>query len=78
MSKIICDYCDFMTDDKLCYKGGMDKCKGELFVCKQKYDTVENNQNRKLLYGFITWHNAKPQKDRKDIIYVSEVEEFLK
>lgn len=36
------------------------------------------SQHRELLYGFITWHNAKPQKERKDMIYVSEVEDYLK
>lgn len=36
------------------------------------------SQQRELLYGFATWHNSKPQKKRYDMIYVSEVEEFLK
>lgn len=41
MAKIICDYCEFGTKDKLCYKGGMDKCQGELFVCRQNTKTGE-------------------------------------
>jgi hypothetical protein len=43
MAKIICDYCESGTKDELCYKGGMEKCQGELFLAKaQKLDASEN------------------------------------
>lgn len=50
------------------------------FVEKQlKNCNLQNvSQQRELLYGFSTWHNAKPQKERYDMIYVAEIEEFLK
>lgn len=34
MAKIICDYCKYGTPDKLCYRGGMRRCEGELFEYK--------------------------------------------
>ena len=45
MGKIICDYCKFGTKDNLCYKGGMDNCKGELFECKTNDNTSKDNCN---------------------------------
>jgi len=35
MAKIICDYCEYGTKSKLCYKGGYEKCRGELFLARQ-------------------------------------------
>lgn len=46
---------------------------------KLKNCNLQNvSQQRELLYGFSTWHNAKPQKERYDMIYVGEIEDFLK
>lgn len=36
------------------------------------------NQKRELLYGFITWYNAKPKVQKGEHVYTTDVDEFLK
>ena len=43
MAKIICDYCEHGTNDKLCYKGGMSKCQGEFFLAKAETPKASEN-----------------------------------
>ena len=63
MAKIICDYCEFGTKDKLCYKGGMDKCQGELFVCRQKPDAGEKQCNLPDVSGLLLFS----EREKKDL-----------
>lgn len=44
MAKILCDYCTFGTKEKLCSRGGIEKCQGELFVYK---NNTQNNRKTK-------------------------------
>lgn len=36
------------------------------------------SQQRELLYGFITWYNAKPKVQKGEHVYTTDVDEFLK
>jgi hypothetical protein len=36
------------------------------------------SQQRKLFYNFITWYNAKPNKNKDKMIYTNTIEEYLK
>ena len=40
-------------------------------------DTIVSQQ-RELLYGFITWYNAKPKVQKGEHVYTTDVDEFLK
>lgn len=36
------------------------------------------SQQRELFYNFITWYNAKPNKNKEKMIYTDTIEEYLK
>ena len=47
-------------------------------------DSVKNlalsgvSKQRELFYNFITWYNAKPNKNKEKMIYIDTIEEYLK
>lgn len=46
---------------------------------RDKQLTLTNvGQQRQLFYKFITWYNAKPNKNKEKMIYTDIIEEYLK
>lgn len=54
--------------------GVMEISSDELRNCNKPHVS----QQRELLYGFITWYNAKPKVQKGEHVYTTDVDEFLK
>ena len=48
------------------------------FKLHKLFDLYSVSQQRELFYNFITWYNAKPNKNKEKMIYTDTIEEYLK
>ena len=51
------------------------------FIKKEKdkqLTLTDVSQQRELFYNFITWYNAKPNKNKDKMIYINTIEDYLK
>lgn len=56
---------------------GIERERSEL-MADEVLDLFIVTQQRELFYNFITWYNAKPNKDKNKMIFTSTIEEYLK